>query len=511
MSCKKSRLVHVLAGWCLVVLTSSAIAQVNTTITVTWPQAGSEIDAGASFSVSWWEDRTVQRDLIYIYLCQGTTVVDTLSTNTYNDGSEGLYMPAETPPGTYRLWLVAWPPYNGYSADFTVRKPVYIRIDEPYSGATVTKGRPYTIRYLATGPLGPLTIYLLLGSFKLFDITTTASPDSGYYVWNVPDTMTTANTYRIGVKDPNDTRQGASDVTHEFTIKLPWNVIVTAPDSGAVLTLDSQTTITWDPVESTGDVTIELYKGNTFMGLIRNPASLQEKSTFWFPTAPLLPGTDYRLKFVSTASINVFAWSAYFTIKAKTGIIITAPISSDKYTAGDTCAIQWKSRNTGRGKVNISLLRNDSTLQMITTELPDMGFYQWVVPSGLVASSAYAVCITSLLNEMDFATSDRFYINSMPTGALAHARARVPSVSGAQIGYVRGMPVLTVSSVSGGLACIEVFTASGRRVGAMNPVLSGLSVTSFDIAWSHLPAGTYMVRCRVDGVAVAKRFVVTGR
>jgi hypothetical protein len=45
----------------------------------------------------------------------------------------------------------------------------------------------------------------------------------------------------------------------------------------------------------------------------------------------------------------------------------------------------------------------------------------------------------------------------------------------------------------------------------MNPVLSGLSITSFDIAGPRLPAGTYMVRCRVDGVAVAERFVVTGR
>jgi hypothetical protein len=161
--------------------------------------------------------------------------------------------------------------------------------------------------------------------------------------------------------------------------------------------------------------------------------------------------------------------------------------------------------------VNITLLRNDTTIQIIAGEAADQETYQWVVPSGLVASSAYAVRITSFFDELDFATSDRFYINSVPTAASARARARVPSVSGAEISYVRGMPVLKVSSVSGGPVCIEVFTVAGRRVAAMNPVLNGLSITSFDIAGARLPAGTYMVRCRVDGIAVAKRFVVIGR
>ncbi len=95
-------------------------------------------------------------------------------------------------------------------------------------------------------------------------------------------------------------------------------------------------------------------------------------------------------------------------------ITILRPNSDDIWQCESIQAIVWLNSGPVGANVKMDLFKSGIFYQHITSDIPNIGSYSWLVPPDLPESSEYSICISSLIDEQISANSQQFTIRPRP-------------------------------------------------------------------------------------------------
>jgi hypothetical protein len=166
-------------------------------------------------------------------------------------------------------------------------------------------------------------------------------------------------------------------------------ITVTSPNGGESLQLNNQHEITWSSSDVTGNVYIQLYKGETRISSIETA----NDGAFLWSLESLIPGNDYKIK-ITNLEGNVFDFSnTPFTIIeiSQPSITVISPNGGESWQTGSIHDINWITKNLV-GDVKIELYKGDSLSLLIDTTSHN---FSWTVPT-IDTGDDYRIKISSL-------------------------------------------------------------------------------------------------------------------
>ncbi|MEX2345025.1 MAG: Ser-Thr-rich GPI-anchored membrane family protein [Balneolaceae bacterium] len=168
-------------------------------------------------------------------------------------------------------------------------------------------------------------------------------------------------------------------------------VTVHNPSSSTVVEHEQTLSIQYQTYSGTGSMTIEVYKGTSWVRTLVSNYS-NPYSYYWEVPSNIGTGSNYRVRVISSTDGSAF--SDYFTItEPPHEIDVTSPTSSTTRYAGGTLPVRWN-RNYSGGTVKIQLLKGGSVDRTIATSTSNDGAFDWSIPSGLSNGSNYQVRVS---------------------------------------------------------------------------------------------------------------------
>ncbi len=181
----------------------------------------------------------------------------------------------------------------------------YISISSPCGGENWEQGRSFDILW-DDNITENVKIEVLKGS-AVKEVLSASETSDGSYTWNIPDTFTIGNDYKVRVTSVNNGSL-VDESFDVFAIEKKSTLTLTAPNGGETLIKGSETDITWDDNLS-GTVNIDLYKDGLFCrNIVLNTPS--DGSHKW--TVPLVvsKANDYTVCITSVDKTWLFVESA---------------------------------------------------------------------------------------------------------------------------------------------------------------------------------------------------------
>ena len=220
-------------------------------ITVTSPSSGDIWYEGNIYTIRWTSTGSISNVKIQLY--RGSSLVSTIASSTYNDGSYSWTVPTSLTPSTsYRIKIsdASDPSVYDYSDYFTidtVPTPASITVTEPTSSTVWYIGDSGMIRWTYSGDPGPyVDIKLYRGSTYITNIANNVPIYYGRYTWSsIPSSLSPGTNYRVKV---------VSDADASIYDYSPYFTIDTLPGSGCdtSVVINSQLTLYADCVASAG-------------------------------------------------------------------------------------------------------------------------------------------------------------------------------------------------------------------------------------------------------------------
>jgi hypothetical protein len=196
-------------------------------IRVTTPSTGTIWTAGLQNYIYWNSGGNVPGNNVTIYLCNGSTRIDTIASDVIRANNNYSWtLPATLRDGsTYRIQVVSTADTSlyGYSGYFTIAAlPNRLTITLPAKGTGWTADDYYTIYWSYSGPdLTDSYVTLTLYDSSLFvdTIAPNAYATNGLFLWHIPSSLASNSRYRI--KIASNIIDSVSDFSDTFTITNP--------------------------------------------------------------------------------------------------------------------------------------------------------------------------------------------------------------------------------------------------------------------------------------------------
>lgn len=204
---------------------------------------------------------------------------------------------------------------------------------------TMTNGLTYLVRVGSTpGGRDIIDDYVLpvSGYYKL-----SRAGNAGSNLFKFVNGLT-PGTYYAAVRAVDNSFLVSNPTTEiSFEVKSPPFITVTNPNGGETWVSGQSATITWeDNIDE--NISIELYKGGLFTEELLSTSPSDSEETIIVPTT-LQPGTDYRIKIISTLDANVFDVSdANFSI-SEPQVTVISPNGGEKFRVDSTYYIDFTS------------------------------------------------------------------------------------------------------------------------------------------------------------------------
>lgn len=244
------------------------------------------------------------------------------------------------------------------------------------------------------------------GALKRTIVSSTAN--DGSYPWKLESSLPVGTDYRIRIKCDTDGSvygQGAA-----FTIK-GRSLTVRQPSSGAVWYKGDSHSILWTSAGITGDVKIELYRGQNKVSDLSSKTA-NNGSFSWTIPNNLSDSDSYWIKITSLTRTDISGASDPFSIIGRS-IHVTRPAGGASWLKGESYSIEWTSEGISGG-VKIILMRGGSNAQVVSPSTGNDGSFIWKVPANLSDASDYRIKIQSLTYSSIWDQSDAFTITSKP-------------------------------------------------------------------------------------------------
>jgi PKD repeat protein len=149
-------------------------------------------------------------------------------------------------------------------------------------------------------------------------------------------------------------------------------------------------------------------------------------------TTPSYPNT-YR--YLITAQYwNRSGWiitdTKYFTIQVQDNtpptVRVISPNGGEKFYPGNVTRIRWEaSDNVGVSKINIWLIQGDAQVMVISSDVPNTGYYNWTVPNRAGANYKIRIAAVDAAGNVAYDDSD----GAFEIAALTYAAGRITSLT----------------------------------------------------------------------------------
>ena len=210
---------------------------------------------------------------------------------------------------------------------------------------------------------------------------------------------------------------GESESNHDDGTRLATIITVTFPNGGEAWCQELPYDITWTSACISGNVNIELYKGDSLNSTIASDAPDSGLYIWTIPATQTL-GTDYKVRVTSVTDSSIWDESDNeFTIRSPY-ILVTQPNVGEFWVTGTSYDITWMTEGVG-GNVNIELYKGGSFDSVIANDVPNNESYNWSIPTTQTLGTDYKVRITSVTDSSIWDESDSdFSITELITVTL---------------------------------------------------------------------------------------------
>jgi hypothetical protein len=386
-------------------------------ITVVSPN-GSEIwQIGSSHNIAWTSVNTSGQVNIHLSRDAGSTW-ESIGENIEDTGQYAWTVNGESS----EQCLVRVTDVNGAPSDMSdavfqiVDKPT-IAVTSPRGGEHWIIGTSYEVKWNSINISELVKIELSRDSGSTWETLQDTTANNG--VWNWTVTGPASNGCLIKVSDIAGAASDRSDSA--FSIMEAPQIQVVSPNGGEVWQLDTQQSVLWTSVNTSGSVKIELSRdqGQSWETLAENIADTGQYS--WDVSGS---ASEKCLIRVSDADGDPADESdAQFTIEEKPGITVLTPHGGEILDVGSTTEITWTSSQIG-DIVKVELSRdNGATWSTLKDSLQNSGQWTWTV-TGPISN----VCIVRIsdIGGTVTATSDGVFTIRYPTG-VADRNELVPT------------------------------------------------------------------------------------
>jgi len=212
--------------------------------------------------------------------------------------------------------------------------------------------------------------------------------------------------------------------------EAPSSINVTSPTVGEVFTSASTTDVKWTSTQLSGNVQIELYKGQT---LIKNLSANTPNDGSESITFPQVQSTanNYYVVVSSLSNRRIISASGAITLAAAEGSIsIVNSNSGQSYNIGSTLPVYWTSSNV-QGDVDITLYKGTEMVSTLASSTANDGIQSSKIPSTTDGSN-YKVKVASCTNPSVFDMGSSFSIIN-PDYTVTYPKVGHSFLSGADL------------------------------------------------------------------------------
>ncbi|MEJ2195947.1 MAG: Ser-Thr-rich GPI-anchored membrane family protein, partial [Ignavibacteriaceae bacterium] len=337
---------------------------------------------------------------VKIDLYKSENFYDTIAVNATGNGLYFWKIPADIPNASdYKIKITSIDQsaiYDFSNSTFTIYTGS-VTVTSPKGGESWQAGTSQNIEWTDNIP-EDITIDLYKGG-SFHSIISTPTASDGSKSWDIPFALESGSDYKVKITSAeNDSLFDFSD--DNFTI-VGNQITVTSPNGGEDWQVGKSQIITWED-NLTGNVEIQLYKGDIFNSSITNSTQSDGLYT-WNISSTLVQGSDYRIRIPSVDDGNVFDFSdSVFTLS--NDIRVTLPNGGESWQAGTAHNITWDDNISGN--VRIELYKDSLKVSDITRTTESDGAYNWNIPLTTIAGSDYKVKIRNVDNAAVFDFSD---------------------------------------------------------------------------------------------------------
>lgn len=167
-----------------------------------------------------------------------------------------------------------------------------------------------------TGGLGEDVKLALFKDDSYHKTIANATPNTGSFVWDVPESVGQGDDYRLRVRSTDDIQ--LVDFSNAFFSVGPGpntpSLTVTNPNGGESWTLGASVSVQWNTNNVDGNVKLALFEGNTYRKTIVN-STVNDGEYTWVVPSWLPVGDNFRVRVRSTQDISIVDFSDdYFSL-----------------------------------------------------------------------------------------------------------------------------------------------------------------------------------------------------
>lgn len=289
----------------------------------------------------------------------------------------------------------------------------------------------------------------------------------------------------------------------------PPGLTLSSPNGGENWQMRTVQAITWSFLNLTGNLKIELVRGEAAIPVFTINSSVPVNSQLvnWILPTTLSVASDYRIKISSLSIPEITDISnGYFTISEAGDQLITvlSPNGGENWEMGDTQTITWSSQGVV-GNIKCTLCKGENYTEVLTiiSSLPITNeIIYWNMPTTLQAGEDYRIKISSLSNPNVVDYSDQYFnIPPLPAPTLT-----LNSPNGGESWYLGSSHVLSWSSLNlTGNIKVELYR--GEESNPVQVITSSVAANVGAINWTiplTLSAGeNYRIKlCSLSNPAV---------
>jgi len=207
---------------------------------------------------------------------------------------------------------------------------------------------------------------------------------------------------------------GEDRALYDLVRNLPSSITVNSPGTGDVFNPGDQFTIQWSSQNISGNVKIELYKGNSIVRTLSSSTADDGSFISNILSTTNAFGSDYRIKITSVNSTSINDFGDSFTVQAGPSITVTNPGNGDVFSPGDGISANWISNGIS-GNVKIELFQSNTSVATLITSTSNDNTQQLLLPASVQPGNNYKLKITSINDTNIFDFGDVFSIQTAPS------------------------------------------------------------------------------------------------
>ncbi|TAK59456.1 MAG: T9SS type A sorting domain-containing protein, partial [Bacteroidetes bacterium] len=497
-------------------------------LTLTSPNGGEVWQVGSNQNITWASTGTITNIRIEYSTNAGATF-SVITGSTPNTGSyTWTVLNSPTAFARIRIADVSNPAtHNDVSeTNFTIAPPSapVITITLPNGGENFVIGSNSAINWTTAGTLNNVRIEYSTNGGASFSFITVNTPNTGTYLWNVPNSATSAARIRISDALNPTVTSDMSDANFNIVHSSTPTITITSPNGGEDWSIGTLRYITWttNGLPSYAVMKIE-YSVNGVNGpyTVITTFGTNSGSYYWVPPGPVSSNARIRISTVAQSVTVSDVSDADFTMSPALGITITSPNGGENWKINSFKNITWNSSGSiSNVKIEYSTNGN-TTFSLVAASAPNTGSYTWQVPGP--ATPYGSMRISAVGNPSVRDLSNTFFTVSTQTPGVPEPpdtratmssfepETTIPDVFALHEAYPNPFNPLTVIryqlSVNSQVS-LKVYNILGNEVVTLVDEMQDAGYKSITFDANELPSGIYYYRLQAGTFSDMKKVLL---